>query len=102
MQKVIDKTKSYIGFAIKSNSILFGSDNIEKKHKKNMLIILCSSVNEKVKNNMLKIGAPTVVLKNNVLLSQLVERANVKVIALTNENLSNAVLNYSELFEKLN
>ena len=102
MQKVIDKTKSYIGFAIKSNSILFGSDSIEKKHKKNMLIILCSSVNEKVKNNMLKIGAPTVVLKNNVLLSQLVERANVKVIALTNENLSNAVLNYSELFEKLN
>lgn len=100
MQQV-SKTKTYLGFAIKSASIVFGYDNIVKKSHKIKLIIACSLINEKTLNNIKKLNKPLIRLVC-VTLSELLERDNVKVVGLTNENLSQAILNDNSIFEKLN
>lgn len=100
MQEIINKVKTYIGFSIKSNSIVFGSDNILKLKKKPDVVIICNSATEKVINQIKKTGFKCVMLKN-ILLSEILQRDNVKVIAIKNDNLAKAILSY-DLFETLN
>lgn len=101
MQETINKLKSYMGFCIKSNSILFGSDNIIKTKKKLDIVLFCSTASEKhiypIKNK----GVKCVKLKN-VLLSELVGRENVKVVGIKNFGLSKAILSFEDMFETLN
>ena len=90
-----------MGFCIKSNSILFGSDNIIKTKKKLDMVLFCSTASEKhiypIKNK----GVKCVKLKN-VLLSELVGRENVKVVGIKNFGLSKAILSFEDMFETLN
>lgn len=101
MRETINKLKSYMGFCIKSNSILFGSDNIIKTKKKLDMVLFCSTASEKhiypIKNK----GVKCVKLKN-VLLSELVGRENVKVVGIKNFGLSKAILSFEDMFETLN
>lgn len=101
MQEVINKIKTYLGFAIKSGSIIFGYDNVIKKINKTKLIIVCSTANEKTLLNINKLNKPTLKLKNNTL-SEMLDRDNVKVIAVANESLAKAILENDGIFEKLN
>ena len=63
MQEVINKVKTYLGFSLKSGSIIFGYDNIVKRINKIKLIILCSSANEKTILNIKKLKQETIKLK---------------------------------------
>ena len=101
MQEVINKVKTYLGFSLKSGSIIFGYDNIVKRINKIKLIILCSSANEKTILNIKKLKQETIKLKS-LTLSELLERDNVKAIGLTNENLTKSILENIDIFEKLN
>lgn len=101
MQEQTNKLKTYLGFSIKSNSILFGYDNITKSRKKLDLIIFCSTAQEKIIKPILKLNFKCVKLKE-LKLSELLERENVKVIAIKNYNLAKAILAYNDLFEELN
>lgn len=101
MQEKINKAKTYLGFSIKSNSIVFGYDNITKSRKLFDVVIFCSSATEKHIMPILSAGHKCVKLKN-VNLGELIERNNVKVIALKNYNLAKAILSIEDLFETLN
>ena len=95
MNVILSKIKTYIGFATKSNSIKFGTDNIvNAKHSK---IILVSD--EIVENSYQKIiifakkyGIEVEKLSSEVF-SSLINKEGVKVISITNENLADAIKN---------
>lgn len=101
MQETINKLKTYLGFSVKSNSIIFGYDNILKTRKKLDVVIFCSSAQEKIIKPILNLEFKCVKLKV-LKLSDLLNRENVKVIGIKNYNLTKAILSYSELFETLN
>ena len=101
MQESINKLSTYFGFSIKSNAILFGIDNIVKSRKPVELIVLCSSANEKKIRTVQNKGNKVIQLKN-ILLSDLVKRDNVKVVAIKNSNLAKAILSFDDMFTELN
>lgn len=101
MQESINKLSTYFGFSIKSNAILFGIDNIVKSRKPVELIVLCSSANEKTIRTVQNKGSKVIQLKN-ILLSDLVKRDNVKVVAIKNSNLAKAILSFDDMFTELN
>lgn len=101
MQESINKLSTYFGFSIKSNAILFGIDNIVKSRKPVELIVLCSSANEKTIRTVQNKGNTVIQLKN-ILLSDLVKRDNVKVVAIKNSNLAKAILSFDDMFTELN
>ncbi|MCI5714225.1 MAG: hypothetical protein MR288_01195 [Firmicutes bacterium] len=101
MQESINKLSTYFGFSIKSNAILFGIDNIVKSRKPVELIVLCSSANEKTIRTVQNKGNKVIQLKN-ILLSDLVKRDNVKVVAIKNSNLAKAILSFDDMFTELN
>lgn len=101
MQESINKLSTYFGFSIKCNAILFGIDNIVKSRKPVELIVLCSSANEKTIRTVQNKGNTVIQLKN-ILLSDLVKRDNVKVVAIKNSNLAKAILSFDDMFTELN
>lgn len=101
MQETINKLETYLGFSVKSNSIIFGYDNILKTRKKLDVVIFCSSAQEKIIKPILNLEFKCVKLKD-LKLSDLLNRENVKVIGIKNYNLTKAILSYNELFETLN
>ena len=101
MQESVNKLKTYLGFSIKSNSIVFGYDNITKSRKKFDVVIFCGTATEKHTNPIVFLGHKCVKLKN-VNLGELIDRNNVKVIAIKNYNLAKAILSIDDLFETLN
>lgn len=88
------KINSYLGFAIKSRSIVFGQDNLEKYRKKLYLILVCPTANEKMKA-FAEYKASECRCKSIVTdkpLSSLVQRDNCKIVGLTNMSLSSAII----------
>ena len=89
------KIETYLGFSIKSGKILFGVDNVESEKKGVHLII----VDEKLSQNSLKnvykaqekFSCPLVIAQENVL-GETVYRPSVKVVAVKDKNLAEAVL----------
>jgi hypothetical protein len=100
LQETINKLKSYFGFSIKSNSILFGSDNIIKTRKNLDVVIFCSTATDKHIYPIQNKGVKCVKLKS-ILLSELVGRDNVKVVGIKNLGLSKAILSFKDMFETL-
>lgn len=100
MQEAINKLKTYFGFCIKSNSIMFGFDNILKTKKKFDVVIFCSTATEKHIYPILNKRIKCVKLVNSTL-SELVDRDNVKVVGIKNLGLSKAILSFEDMFETL-
>jgi hypothetical protein len=91
---VINKLSTYIGFAKKSKQILIGTDNILSSNKCKVVIASEDlSVNAKKKiENKFK------VLSLNVNdFQSVIKMDSVKVIAITDENLANAIRNLLEV-----
>lgn len=93
MSLEITKAKSYLGFAIKSKSIIYGVDDICKLKKAELLI-----VSSELKNSSLrKIKAFSV--KNNIEIlnlsiddfQNLLDNKSVKVLAILDNNLASAI-----------
>ncbi len=93
MQKII----SYIGFANKSKQLLIGQSTIKSYKKDIYLILLDESASENLlslaTNSATKHNCELIRVKN---LSHLTNISDVKIVALTNESLSKAIINYKE------
>ena len=92
----INKISAYIGFAIKSGSVLYGIDNIINTSKKIQLIIMCNTNNQKVKfklENYAEKNATKLIETKNITLNEITHKNNVKVIAILNKNIATAILN---------
>lgn len=89
------KIKAYIGFAQKSGGVTYGIDSLERGKGKIYLIIFSSSLSEKSQKNaralIKKFSAPAIKAEAGALESALC-RENCKFIAITNKDLSEAII----------
>ena len=92
MQK--NKFEAYIGFGIKSGSVIFGSDKIIEARKKIPLVIFDETTNVKVVNKLISLSdyKQFALVKSKILLSELTKRDNVKVLGMLDKNLASAIL----------
>lgn len=95
-----DKLKAYLGFAIKSNKVLFGYDKLFDCKKIPNLVIICSTLNEKNTNKVIEFcnnhNIQNIKL-SNIILGELVSRNNCKVIAICDDNFSKVICNELDL-----
>ena len=99
------KIKSYLGFAKKSNEIIYGIDNLEQYNKKISLVVYSNEISErslKVLNNLVINKKWKMVKLKNLKLDDLLYTKNCKVIGIKNENLGNAILKQVDEIEILN
>lgn len=90
----MDKKKiiSYLGFAQKAGKIIYGIDNLLKRKKGCPLVMVCASASDRTKKDIaLYMGeSPIIEIED---LSSLLNKNGVKVIAVTDENLREAIIN---------
>lgn len=94
-----DKLKAYLGFAIKSGKIVFGYDKLFESKKNPILVLICSTLNEKNTNkvNLYCEQKNIKCIKLNEVLGDLVSRDNCKVIAICDNNFANIICNELDL-----
>lgn len=89
----IEKVKTYVGFAKKSNSIVYGVDTIVKKHVD--LVICSDSLAENSKSKLTSIlinnETPIIFFKTGEL-ENIIGIEGVKAFAIKNKNLAKAIL----------
>ena len=94
-----DKISCYVGFAIKSGKVIWGLDMLKKSKKHPRIIIIDGAISS---NSALE--AEYYATKNDVdvlylpsnSLGTMLKRNNVKLIAVTDDNLAKAILKISE------
>lgn len=94
------KIDCYIHFAVKAGKVIWGIDNLVKNNKKTVKIVLYDeSIGQNSKKELdryienKKVGA--LALPEDYL-NKLLRRENVKVLAITDMSLGDAILNYCE------
>ena len=95
----MNKIVSYIGFARKSNKLLTGQTHLKHTKEKLQLILVCATATDNLKN-LAKIlaqkhGCNYIV--TSIPLEKLTNIEKIKIVALTDENLSKAIINNKEL-----
>ena len=94
----MNKIISYIGFANKSNNLVVGQTPIKRCTKQLHLILVCNSASDNLKNlaknTAIKHGCQVIITKPN--LSELANLKDIKIIGLTDENLSKAIIENKE------
>ena len=98
-----DKIESYLGFSIKKGSVVFGLESIECYRKRMYVIFLSCDVGknteEKTKLFAQKKNIPLILTKQP--LNEILKKTNVKVLAITDTNLSKAILENTNVNYKL-
>lgn len=94
----MNKIISYLGFARKSNNCLMGQTAVKKTTKQLHLIIVCDTASENLKNlatNMAnKHNCELIISK--IELSQLIKFNDIKIVGITDENLSKPIIENKE------
>jgi ribosomal protein L7Ae-like RNA K-turn-binding protein len=100
MKKII----SYLGFAQKSNNCVMGQTALKKSMKKFYLFMVCESASDNLKdlakNLANKHNCECIILKTN--LSELLNFNDIKIIGLTDESLSSAIIKHFPNATELN
>ena len=90
----MNKIISYLGFAQKSNNCIMGQTALKKNKKQLFLVIVCSTASDNLKNlaqNLAnKHGCEYLCLKYE--LNNLINFQDIKILGLTEENLSKAII----------
>lgn len=96
----IDKIKSYLGFAIRSGKVVFGSDKLFETSKKPKVVIICSLQNEKVTAKVIRFCKSkeiNVYKLKDLVLAELIGRDNCKVIGVIDNSLADAIIKEFEM-----
>ena len=91
---MIDKFRTYIGFAIKSKSIVYGVDNIESNLAKDCMVIIDKSLSDNSLNKLQNVVSKAnikIFTIDNITLDELLHTSNCKAIGLTSVNLASAI-----------
>ena len=95
----MNKIISYIGFALKSNKLIAGQTPLKRTKEKLHLILVCSTGSENLinlaKNLAVKHSCEFIVTKPE--LETLTNIKNIKIIGITDENLSKAIIQNKEI-----
>ncbi len=97
----MNKVISYIGFARKSHAIITGQTSIKRAREQLYVILVCFTASENLKNlakNVaVKHNCPYII--TNVLLSELTNIEDIKILAITDENLARGIINERKTIE---
>lgn len=93
------KIEAYLGFSIKSGSVVFGYDAILETTKRVKLVLVSPTINPKVEQKLTRLceSKKWIMAKTNVGLGELIHRENCKVIAILDKNLANAIVDSNEV-----
>lgn len=95
----MNKIISYVGFAIRSNSLIAGQTPLKRTTKKLHVILVCNSGSENLKdlakNLAIKYHCQYIITK--ISLELLTNIKDVKIIGITDENLSKAIIQNKEI-----
>ena len=94
----MNKIISYLGFAQKSNNCITGQTALKKTIKQLHLIIVCVSASENLKNLAKNIANKhnCELIISKIELSQLIRFDDIKILGITDENLSKAIIDNKE------
>ena len=89
----VQKIKSYIGFAKKTNSIVYGVDQIREKRV--YVVVYSNSLAESSKQRCVSLKEKGVLVYevDDEVLFELTQQPNVKAFGIKNEELAKAVIN---------
>ena len=91
-----NKIATYLGFAIKSNKIIYGYDSLKEYNKKLYLVIVCNTANEKyiefAKQKQTQTQCDIYKVAKGTL-DDLLHRANCKMIGIKSKDLAVAIIN---------
>jgi len=91
----IKKIKAYLSFSVRSGNIIFGVDKLMVNKKLPIVVLICSTQNDKVTNKVLRYCSDNnikVIKLKDLLLADIIGRDNCKVVGLTDFNLAKAVM----------
>ena len=95
--KNLNKVVSYLGFAQKSNNCIVGQTALKKNYKQLHLVIVCTSASDNLKDLAINLAnkhqCKYLILAN---LSDLLNLKDIKIVGLTDFNLSNAIIQFYE------
>ncbi len=95
----MNKVVSYIGFAIKSKKLLTGQSHLKHTKANLHFILVCNEATENLKNLAKNLAAKHncqyIITKQP--LEELTHLKDIKIVALTDENLSIAIINNKEM-----
>lgn len=94
----MNKIISYLGFAIKSHNCISGQTPLKHCSKQLYLIIVCNTASDNLKNlaKNLAVKHKCEYIITQTELSQLTNLKDIKIIGLSDENLSKAIINNKE------
>ena len=94
-----NKVSTYLGFAQKSNSIIYGIDNLKLYTKKLYLVIVCHTANDKyitvAKNLVAANKNCKAFVTKQATLAELLNKDNCKIIGIKNHSLAQAIIDNS-------
>ncbi len=95
MKKII----SYLGFAFKSNNLISGQTALKHTKKSLNLILVCNSASDNLKNlaKNLSVKHNCEFIITKPMLQELTGIQDIKIIGLTDENLSSAIIKHKEI-----
>ena len=94
----MNKIISYLGFAQKSNNLIIGQTALKKTIKSLNLIIVCKTASDNLKDlaRNLSIKHNCEFIISNIELKDLIKFDDIKILGITDENLSKAIINNKE------
>ena len=92
----MNKIISYLGFAQKSNNLITGQTALKKTTKKLTLIMVCDTASDNLKDLAKNISNKhkCELIISKVKLENLIKFNDIKILGLTDENLSNAIIKH--------
>ena len=95
----IQRVKTFVGFAVRANKVVWGTDNVLAYKKKLRLVLISADLAE---NARAKLSAyceakpARLIVVRDVSLAELTHRDGVKAIGVTDKNLSDAIISELE------
>lgn len=86
------KVETYIGFAIKKGSVVFGCDNIEKYRKKMYLLLATRTLSENSLSVLRNIADKRSIQLAAIVDYDLLVKRNCKALAICDKSLADAIL----------
>lgn len=96
----MNKIISYIGFAIRSKKLIAGQSPLKHNYKEKIHVILvCNSASDNLKNLAKNIANKNEceVITTNIELEKLTNLKDIKIVGITDENLSKAIIDNKEI-----
>lgn len=89
-----DKVVTLLGFAMRANKVVLGTDAIERWRKKKYLLLICHTLGENSRKKLLSLsaGIPAALVTEGTL-GERVHREGVKALLVTDKQLADAILN---------